>query len=168
MNTLHEDDNDDDNGAEELEEFAISGKQYKVAKKPERMLISDLIDQNGLVDFYWYLQQYMQYTTQTYHEQVPFDNAQLIEPTLSIGVYKRAYISLPLMQQVSKYPIQETVRATPGRDAEGIRKAVPAKFDTVIAREYSPIGVGRGRQSATNGTLTWNFEWNKLLSSDEY
>lgn len=144
-----DDRNDMDN--DDADHIAIPGKHYRVVQNPTSIPVSKMVQSHRLTDFNWYLEQFIQHTSQTYPGSVPVNAAALINDSLMVSLYKRMYIGLPSMKQVSKQVLKDTIRATPGREAEGLQKATPDRFDTLIAREYAPIASGRGRNTRSTG-----------------
>ncbi|KAJ7053548.1 hypothetical protein C8F01DRAFT_996513 [Mycena amicta] len=73
-----------------------------------------------------------------------FLRAQLIFPAdfnsihAKFPVYNRITVAIPPVVQVSKLPILDSIRATRAAASVGLKKAVVAHFDTVLARKEQP------------------------------
>lgn len=53
-------------------------------------------------------------------------------------VYKRFYMTLPPIRQVSGgCTVKDTIRATPAQPARPLHPAVPAVFDTVLVQDHA-------------------------------
>ncbi|OBZ68084.1 hypothetical protein A0H81_11960 [Grifola frondosa] len=119
---------------------------YSVAKEPglPNTPVHSLQDNFGCIDFVRALEHFLRHSSGT--QALP-PAAQNITSTTRFNVYKRMTVHLPSLRQVSSVPTKDTIRAMPKQATSGLRKAVPAHFDTVLAWEQS----GDDRQHPLDG-----------------
>ncbi|KAF8873161.1 hypothetical protein BD779DRAFT_1452149, partial [Infundibulicybe gibba] len=60
---------------------------------------------------------------------------------VSFSIYKRITINIPPVRQVSQDFIKDVIRATPSCPATTQKKAIPYRFDTVLARKIQPASI---------------------------
>ena len=131
------DEDDDDNDTDNLQDdFDSGGEQvaflgYTVAKVPTycSVHLSDLVDQYGTDDIVSQLTNFLQRSPLTSR------SARLPSLTSAVSVYKCVTVRLPPAPQVSAAVTKDMVHACPATPAWGLIPAVPAQFDTVLARE---------------------------------
>ncbi|KAF7293318.1 hypothetical protein HMN09_01211300 [Mycena chlorophos] len=106
---------------------------FKIAKTaPFKVSVSDLEAKFGANDFLVHLRAFLDQEPQL---EVPrnFDAIDAEFP-----VYNRITVFIPPVVQVSKTAIADPIRATCAVPALDLKKAVPAHFDTVLARREAP------------------------------
>ncbi|KAF8874919.1 hypothetical protein BD779DRAFT_1678481 [Infundibulicybe gibba] len=56
-------------------------------------------------------------------------------------VFKRVTVQIPPVRQVSREFTKDIIRATPSYPATNHKKAIPSRFDTVLARKHKPASI---------------------------
>lgn len=111
---------------------AQDASRYVVSKVPGlpgtsvRKLVSDF----GCTNFIHALEAFLRDASTTRSLPVA---AQNIHAGSRFAVYKRMYLFLPPLRQISRLPIKDTVRAVPAQRTRPLVPATPAHFDTVLA-----------------------------------
>ncbi|KAH9931773.1 hypothetical protein B0H21DRAFT_836254 [Amylocystis lapponica] len=121
------------------DEQPTSLARYSVAKDPGfgATKVKTLVEKFGCANFVRNLEDHLRRFSSS--QPLPLV-AQNIHDRTSFDVYKRMHVRLPAIRQISRTPIKDTIRATPSVPAKPLRKAIPAHFDTVLAREFpSPV-----------------------------
>ncbi|KAH9928242.1 hypothetical protein B0H21DRAFT_781211 [Amylocystis lapponica] len=110
-----------DTGAE------VGTESYHIAKKPGfgHVKVQMLVKSFGCTDFLHTLEDFLRKQSRQHRTCFP--------------VYRRMHVSLPALQQVLHLPKKDTIRTTPALRAQGLKKAVPAHFNTVLACKF-PLG----------------------------
>nr|GAT52131.1 predicted protein [Mycena chlorophos] len=106
---------------------------FKIAKKaPFKVSASTLETEFGANNFLHHLRTFLEKNPDL---EIPcnFDSIQTTFP-----VYNRVTIYIPPVVQVSKFPISDPIRATRPIPARDLKKAIPAHFDTILARPDGP------------------------------
>lgn len=124
-----ESEDESEDGLDDEEEAVVGA--YKIAKTPgypkTMGTAASLARDFGAVDFLPCLDDFLKreslLTHSTHAISVPFP------------LYKRITVDLPKYKELTEDQIQDTIRATRFEQAVGLKKAHPAHFDTVLARE---------------------------------
>ncbi|KAJ7481268.1 hypothetical protein B0H11DRAFT_1670191, partial [Mycena galericulata] len=129
------DDEDDSDNEEEV--VAVTGStgsspispQYTIAKKApfSRVTVAALENDYGAKDLLSHLENFLRSESILPHR---FHNI-----SASFSVYKRVVIKIPPVVQVSSNITNDPIRATRATPSRGLKRAVPAHFDTVLARK---------------------------------
>lgn len=124
-----EDELDNEDEKSELQSVSVADPHYTIAKKAPlpKVTLASLQHDYGAVDFKPCLETFLRS-----HSILPplFHNINTTFP-----VYKRIVINIPPVKQVSTTSTKDPIRATTKQKPHGLRKAVPAHFDTVLARK---------------------------------
>lgn len=116
-------------------------RSYKVAKRYISTPFADLQAQVGSSWLGWCIDQFLQHTRRlkpTTVVSLEESRTLLDSQGLRVGVFKRVRITLPAIKHVSMKNIEISIRATPFVAAQGQRREIPARFDTVLADVYPP------------------------------
>ncbi|KAH9951748.1 hypothetical protein B0H21DRAFT_775908 [Amylocystis lapponica] len=119
-----------------FESFLTWTEPQDTAQEPTRfgqVRVNTLTDTFGCKDFLRTLEEYLKKQSRKHDVPAAF---RTVHGRTLFGVYKRMKVKLPVMRQVSQTSKVDTIRATPVVRAKGLRTAVPAHFDTVLAREF--------------------------------
>ncbi|KAF8951861.1 hypothetical protein BDZ97DRAFT_2004777 [Flammula alnicola] len=119
---------------EEEEEVKDNNRNvsFSIAKKPAIVgpSVKSIIDDYGATDFLFYLDSFI-------HDTLPSCSVTLTEST-KFSLYKRLVLTLPPIHEVSSQPVRDVVHAVKGAPqvvtTKGIKKAVAARFSTVLVR----------------------------------
>ncbi|KAF7293857.1 hypothetical protein HMN09_01181700 [Mycena chlorophos] len=106
---------------------------YKIAKAaPFQVSIQDLVTSFGAADFMHHLETFLRD-----HGQFPSNFGSISVP---FPVYRRVTINIPPVVQAANSGqfIADPIRATRAEPSNGLKKAVPAHFDTILARKKKP------------------------------
>ncbi|KAJ7215521.1 hypothetical protein GGX14DRAFT_608507, partial [Mycena pura] len=125
-----EDDKEDDDEDPSL----LPDMPYTIARKaPFQNISVDILENEfGAKNFLYHLENFLR------GESILPDNfANLLGP---FPVYKRFKLAIKPVIQVGTRPIVDVIRATRGKAEVGLKKAVTARFDTVLARKAYPAG----------------------------
>lgn len=130
----YDDEEDEDESQDDLDspEQLIRNKTgYSIAKQPayHRLPIHDIIEQFGAADFLPALIKYLHPSTRNC---LPIPTPTL---TTKISLYKCFTALIPPTPQVTKSVTKDVIRARREVPARGTTLAVPARFDTVLARQ---------------------------------
>ncbi|KAH9947424.1 hypothetical protein B0H21DRAFT_853788 [Amylocystis lapponica] len=128
---------------------ATTGQAYHVAKEPGfgQVRVSTIVKSFGCTDFLRTLEDFLR--RQSRRRELPLV-WNTVHNRTRFPVYKRMHITLPTIRQVSHSP-KDIIRATPALSARGLKNAVPAHFDTVLAREF-PLGpLGHSKENPLDG-----------------
>ena len=131
---------EDEDGDITMGEEDVAGEsppRYLVAKHPGSRGISvrQLMHDFGCTDFIRALEEYLRTTSHSLNFRLP-TSASFIYSNTRFALYKRMYIFLPPMRQVSASPVKDAICAIPAQPARPLYSAVPCQFDTVLVREY--------------------------------
>lgn len=134
-----------------------SGKRikYRVAKKPTypQLKAAEVAERFGAAELSWYLEEFLNDKAAAASAAAVRSLPKIeLSPDTRIGVYKQVKLELPVMTQVSKQVIMDTIHAVPAQRTvmEDIQiESTPAQFSTVLA--YRDI-----RKSEDNGA---NSHW---------
>ncbi|RDX46169.1 hypothetical protein OH76DRAFT_1356587 [Lentinus brumalis] len=109
--------------------------RYVVAKTPglPGTSVHQLVHDFGCTDFVRTLETFLRQASRA--RQLPVA-AQVIHDRTRFAVYRRMAVYLPALRQVARTPLKDTIRAVPAQSARPLRPAAPARFDTVLAREF--------------------------------
>lgn len=132
----------EDPTSESLMTDAVSS--YIVAKAPglPGTSVQQFVDHFGCKDFLRALDDYLRKSSRARALPIP---AQNLHPGSRFSAYKRMYVHLPPICQLSHSRIKDVIRAIPAQPARRLIHATPAHFDTVIVRlseEDGPDRVG--------------------------
>jgi hypothetical protein len=126
-----EDDGEEDKIEEGDDKEQSTHQGYSIAQRLaySQLPIASLVEDFGAVDFLAHL------TTFLHHSPQPSCTARI--PLLSphLPVFKCFTVRLPPAPQVTKHEMRDVICAWRAAPAHGITPAVPAQFDTVLARE---------------------------------
>ncbi|KAJ7743396.1 hypothetical protein B0H16DRAFT_1664152 [Mycena metata] len=128
-------DSDDDEPADDIDppSNAVS-TYYTIAKKAPfpRVSVTSLEQEYGASNFLTHLKTFLRA-----EDILP---RQFNDMSASFPVYKRVVVKIPPVVQVSTSVINDPIRATRATPSRGLKRAVPAHFDTVLARKEAPVG----------------------------
>ncbi|KAJ7050865.1 hypothetical protein C8F01DRAFT_1343437 [Mycena amicta] len=106
---------------------------FKIAKSPPFHVSPDVLEAEfGAHNFLYHLETFLR------SESIFPDDFNSIR--VDFPIYKRITVVIPPVVQVSKLPIHDPIRATCAVPSVGRKKAVPARFDTILARKQKPPG----------------------------
>jgi hypothetical protein len=136
LQAVSESKEDEDNGKEDEIEEGDDEEQsvrqgYSIAQRPaySQLPIASLVEDFGAVDFLTHLTTFLRRSPQTSRTaRIPLFSTHL-------PVFKCFTVRLPPAPQVTKHETRDVIRARRAAPAHGITPAVPAQFDTVLARE---------------------------------
>ncbi|KAJ7168730.1 hypothetical protein C8R46DRAFT_897819, partial [Mycena filopes] len=138
---VSDDDSDDDDTEDTAHSDSGPAPAYTIAKKAPfpRVPVASLEQDYGAQDFLFHLEDFLRA-----EDLLPrrFDTISAKFP-----VYKRVVLKIPAVVQVSTSITNDPVRATPATPSKGLKKAVPAHFDTVLARKVAATAGRQGRLS---------------------
>lgn len=156
----HNDGEDADGSPLDTEEQA-SYSHFTIALKAPfpKVTLTSLQTDYGAVDFKSCLGTFLTsqsiYPTNFHNIQIPFP------------IYKRIAVEIPAAIQVSNLPIKDLIQATPAQPQSGLKKAVPAHFDTVLARKVPSHGAPRcsslDGESKSSGIVQWLLNYFRLV-----
>ncbi|KAJ7061779.1 hypothetical protein C8F01DRAFT_1286849 [Mycena amicta] len=106
---------------------------FKIAKSPPFHVSPDVLEAEfGAHNFLYHLETFLR------SESIFPDDFNSIR--VDFPIYKRVTVVIPPVVQVSKLPIHDPIRATCAVPSVGRKKAVPPRFDTILARKQKPPG----------------------------
>jgi hypothetical protein len=117
-----------DNGDDSEQDLQLG---YSIAKQSaySRIKISTVIDDFGAVDFLLHFTKFLQDSPHTLR------SASAPQPNTRLDAFKCFTVRLPPAPQVTKLVTKDVIRARRAVPAHGTSLAVPAQFDTVLARQ---------------------------------
>jgi Plavaka transposase len=126
-----EDDGEEDEIEEGDDEEQSTHRGYSIAQRPaySQLPIASLVEDFGAVDFLAHLTTFLRRSPQTSR------TARIPLLSTHLPVFKCFTVRLPPAPQVTKHETRDVIRARRAAPAHGITPAVPAQFDTVLARE---------------------------------
>ncbi|KAJ6545618.1 hypothetical protein B0H19DRAFT_955127 [Mycena capillaripes] len=129
-------DEDEDNSDHETEDVdSASGcvPAYTIAKKAPflRVSVASLEGDYGAADFLSHLENFLRG-----EDLLP---RRFRDISATFPVYKRVVIKVPAVVQVSNSTTNDPIRAVRATTSNGLKRAKPAHFDTVLARKEKPV-----------------------------
>ncbi|KAJ7782948.1 hypothetical protein B0H16DRAFT_1658373 [Mycena metata] len=127
-------DSNDDEPEDDINPPSNVASDYTIAKKAPfpRVSITSLEQEYGASNFLAHLETFLRA-----EDILPW---QFNDISVSFPVYKRVVVKIPPVVQVSTSVINDPIRATRATASRGLKRAVPAHFDTILARKDAPVG----------------------------
>ncbi|KAJ7131567.1 hypothetical protein C8R43DRAFT_930595, partial [Mycena crocata] len=127
-----DDSDDEEDAAPEATNPSATTPPFTIAKTPPfpRVTVASLEANFGAKDFLSRLEDFLRSESILPHR--------FHDISATFPVYKRIVIKIPAIVQVADDVINDPIRATCATPSRGLKKAVPAHFDTVLARKEKP------------------------------